>query len=388
VTGRTVEAVVFDMDGVLIDSEPYWHEVETEVFGAMGFGLTPAMFASTMGMRVVDVVRHWLARGLESDLPAEEIAERLVDGVARIVRERGAVAAGAVEALDLFERHGLRPAVASSSPARLIDATLEACGLDGRFEVVHSAEREPRGKPDPAVFLSAASRLGVAPERCLVVEDSPAGVRAAKAAGMACIVVPAAGAEATVRDAGADVVVPSLATLDDGIWAAAGVTPAPGAVGLRDVVEDDLPTLFEHQTDPEAIAMAAFPGRDREAFMAHWRRVLAEPSMHAAAVVVDKVTVGHVGAWDGGDERDVGYWIGREHWGRGIATRALAAFLRRERKRPLFAHVAAHNGASIRVLEKCGFEVVRRVHVRDTPDGSEIEELVMRLDARPSGAGA
>lgn len=382
-----IDAVVFDMDGVLIDSEPFWLEAETEVFGALGFALTPVMFARTMGMRIVDVVRHWLAHGLETERSPQEVADRLVQEMAGIVRARGVAADGALEALAFVERHGLRPAIASSSPARLIDATLETCGLDGRFEVVHSAEREPRGKPDPAVFLTAASLLGVPAGRCLAIEDSPAGVRAAKAAGMACVVVPATGAEDAVRDAGADVVLPSLAALDDGIWDAAGVAPAPGAVGLRGVVEADLPTLFEHQREPEANRMAAFPARDRDAFMAHWTaNVLADPTTIARAIVVDGQVVGNVVAWGGEDQRDVGYWIDREHWGRGIATKALTAFLRLERTRPLLAHVATHNAGSIRVLEKCGFEVVETARVVDEPGSPEIEEHVMRLEGRASDA--
>ncbi|MGZ5353833.1 MAG: HAD-IA family hydrolase [Actinomycetota bacterium] len=376
---RRLEAVVFDMDGVLIDSEPIWFEAETEEFGALGFALTRAMFAETMGTRVVDVVRHWLARGLRTDAPAEDIAERLVDRVARIVRSRGVVAEGAHEALAFFARHGLRPAIASSSPSRLIDATLRACALDGRFEVVHSAEGEPEGKPDPAVYRTAAALLGVPPERCLAIEDSPAGVLAAKAAGMACVAIPAPGAEAAVRAGAPDAVLPSLRALGDDLWRIAGVAPAPGLVGIRDVVASDLPVLFEHQAEPEANRMAAFPARDREVFMAHWAGIMSNPTGDAQAIVVDGRVVGNVVAWDAEGERDVGYWIGREHWGRGIATAALSAFVRLVRTRPLFAHVATGNVGSIRVLEKCGFEVVRTERVVDEPGAPEIEELVMRL---------
>lgn len=124
---------------------------------------------------------------------------------------------------------------------------------------------------------------------------------------------------------------------------------------LRDVLDADLPILFEHQRDPVA-AMAAFPSRDREAFMAHWReRVLAEPSNRAKTIVVDGRVAGHVGSWAQDGRRLVGYWVGREHWGRGIATQALTGFLAHEPLRPLHAWVAVSNPASIRVLGKCGF---------------------------------
>jgi sugar-phosphatase len=225
---RPVEAAIFDMDGVLVDSEPLWREVELEVFGGLGLRLTETMLHETMGMRTNEVVEHWLHRHPDVRARRDEVAERLVDGMVRAVRSHGAAAPGAIEAIAFFERHGLALALASSSPRRLIEGTLAACGLDGRFGVVRSAEDEPRGKPDPGVFLSAATDLGVDPPRCLVVEDSPAGVRAAKAAGMVCVVVPPPAVEAAVREAGADAVLPSLADLDETIWSTTGIVPAGG----------------------------------------------------------------------------------------------------------------------------------------------------------------
>jgi len=152
-------------------------------------------------------------------------------------------------------------------------------------------------------------------------------------------------------------------------------------VTLRPVEPDDLPVLYEHQADPESKAMAAFPGRDREAFMAHWEtKVLADPRNMVRAIVVDGAVVGHVVVFDAGDEREVGYWVERSHWGRGIATAALAAFLGEVPERPLFARVAEHNGGSRRVLEKCGFAVVGRDrwHLDDGTDNGP--ELILRLD--------
>ncbi len=126
-------------------------------------------------------------------------------------------------------------------------------------------------------------------------------------------------------------------------------------IQLRAVVESDLPILFEYQRQPEATQMAAFPARDRAAFMAHWKKILSDESVVAFAVVVDGAVAGHIGCWIQEGERLVGYWIGKEYWGQGIATQALALFLRRFETRPIHAHVARHNVASIRVLEKCGF---------------------------------
>jgi RimJ/RimL family protein N-acetyltransferase len=152
--------------------------------------------------------------------------------------------------------------------------------------------------------------------------------------------------------------------------------PGP-VVRLRETVEGDLPVLFLHQLDPEATRMAAFPPRDRDAFFAHWRKILADASGLVRTVLAGDEVVGHVCAFDMAGEREVGYWIAREHWGRGIATRALEAFLRLERTRPLQAHVAAHNLGSIRVLEKCGF--TRAGEGRGEIRGQEVDEVVLVL---------
>jgi RimJ/RimL family protein N-acetyltransferase len=148
-------------------------------------------------------------------------------------------------------------------------------------------------------------------------------------------------------------------------------------VVLRDVVEDDLPIFFEHQRDPEAARMAAFTPRDREAFTTHWRtRVLGDASAGAWTVLLDGDVVGNVVTWIQDGRRLVGYWIGREHWGKGVATAALVALLDLLPTRPLYAHVATSNVASIRVLEKCGF-----VPTGEDPGPPEdgVEELIMAI---------
>jgi RimJ/RimL family protein N-acetyltransferase len=147
---------------------------------------------------------------------------------------------------------------------------------------------------------------------------------------------------------------------------------------LRDVDEADLPIFFEHQRDEEAHRMAAFPPRDRDAFMAHWRdKVLANATGRRKTIVAGGEVAGYVTSWQQGDERLVAYWIGREHWGRGVATAALAEFVsEHETTRPLHAHVAAQNAGSIRVLEKVGFERVGAPVAGD--DG--VAEHLYRLD--------
>lgn len=148
-------------------------------------------------------------------------------------------------------------------------------------------------------------------------------------------------------------------------------------VELRAVEEADLPILFEQQLDPEATRMAAFPARDRDAFMAHWSKILAEADVAPRAILLDGSVAGYICSFDLSGEREVGYWVGREHWGKGVATRALRIFLDEQRDRPLYAHVAKHNVGSIRVLEKCGFAVLREE--KTTLRGVEREDVVLVL---------
>jgi RimJ/RimL family protein N-acetyltransferase len=146
---------------------------------------------------------------------------------------------------------------------------------------------------------------------------------------------------------------------------------------LREVVEADLPVLHEYECDPEAAAMAVFPSRDRDAFMAHWAKLLANDALVTRTVVCDGEVAGSIGCWEDDGHMLVGYWIGRKFWGRGLATQAVAELAGFVDARPLRAHVAKTNVASIRVLEKCGFVEVEQ-HTGD--DG--VEELVLELPGR------
>lgn len=132
-------------------------------------------------------------------------------------------------------------------------------------------------------------------------------------------------------------------------------------VTLRDVTLSDLPRIFVLQADAESAAMAGVPSRDQTAFDAHWTRLLSEPTGIQAVVLDGEVVVGWVVAWDAETGREVGYWIDRSHWGRGLATAALGLLLERETTRPLRAGILATNVASQRVLERHGFVEVARV---------------------------
>jgi RimJ/RimL family protein N-acetyltransferase len=152
---------------------------------------------------------------------------------------------------------------------------------------------------------------------------------------------------------------------------------------LRDVTEADLRTIFEHEQDPEAIRMAAFTHEDpsdRDAFMAHWQRLLAAETIIKRSVVLDSEVVGHIASWVQEGEREITYWIDRNHWGKGVATTALQLFLAEVETRPLWARTAKDNIGSIRVLEKCGFETVGQERGFANARGEEIDELVLKLD--------
>jgi RimJ/RimL family protein N-acetyltransferase len=131
-------------------------------------------------------------------------------------------------------------------------------------------------------------------------------------------------------------------------------------IRLRPVKNADLPVFFEHQRDPESSAMAAVPARDRATFERHWAAIRHDESTVLRTVLRDGDVAGNLLSWSQDGARMVGYRIGREHWGRGVASAALAAFLAELDERPLHATVSPHNGASQRVLEKCGFELTGR----------------------------
>lgn len=146
---------------------------------------------------------------------------------------------------------------------------------------------------------------------------------------------------------------------------------------LRDVVEADLPIFYQQQLDPESTRMAAFHAReDWTVFLEHWRtKVLGVPTCRNRTIVWNDRVAGYVASWLQEERRLVAYWIGREYWGQGIASAALAEFLDHDHARPLHAFVAAHNVGSIRVLEKCGF--VRIDSSTATPGG--VDEYLYRL---------
>ena len=205
----SIGATVFDMDGLLIDSEVLWHRAEVEIFGALGVPLYESSSRSTKGIFVKEVVDYWYAHYPWRGASTDEVVDMLLERVGSLVESEGRLLPGAIRAIDLTSDRG-PVALASSTPLALIHRCLEHFDLTTRFASIHSAEFEPYGKPHPGVFLTAASSLGIEPTRCLVFEDSRAGVIAARAASMSVVAVPTPEDRDEVEFLLADLTLPSL----------------------------------------------------------------------------------------------------------------------------------------------------------------------------------
>jgi RimJ/RimL family protein N-acetyltransferase len=151
-------------------------------------------------------------------------------------------------------------------------------------------------------------------------------------------------------------------------------------VYLRDVEQKDLPILFEHQREPEANQMASFPARSRDEFKLHWRKILEDKSVAKKIILFQGKVAGNIVGFVQDGKHQVGYWLGKEFWGKKIATKALSQFLEYVDYRPLYACVAKHNVGSIRVLEKCGFTISSEKNINVLANHSETEEYLFKLE--------
>lgn len=187
---RNIEAVIFDMDGLIIDSEPLWRKAEIQAFKDIGFQFTEEMCIQTMGMRIDEVVHYWWKK-LKWEKPSENnVVDNIQSKMIDLIQKDGALLPGVLDALKLLKEKKIPIALASSSAMILIKAVVESLEIKDYFNVIHSAEKEPAGKPDPAVFLTAARMLEIEPKKCLVLEDSKAGMEAGLNANMKTIVIP------------------------------------------------------------------------------------------------------------------------------------------------------------------------------------------------------
>lgn len=205
------QAVIFDMDGLLIDSEGFWGKAESQIFQEIGVPVTEEMTSQTMGLRDDEVIEYWFARYPWKTPSKKEVGARIVSRVLRFVKEEGKEKKGARHILKLFSAHGMPMAIASSSKQKIIQAVMKKLELRQFIRVAHSAEHEPFGKPHPGVYITAAQKLGIAPEWCLAFEDSANGLLAAKAAKMKCVAVPDPRTKRDGRFGIADLMLSSLA---------------------------------------------------------------------------------------------------------------------------------------------------------------------------------
>jgi sugar-phosphatase len=213
-----IKAVIFDMDGLLIDSEPLWHLAEIEIFAQVNIQLTTQDCLKTTGLRIDEVVAYWYQRFPWSSVSQEQVAEQIVNRMIELIHEKGVAKQGVHSLLQFFQSQELPLALASSSAYRLIDAVVDHLGIREVFQLLCSATEEDYGKPHPAVYLTTASHLQIPPHACLALEDSLNGVLAAKAARMTCIAVPEMYPDHDPRFIIADHIVPSLEVVPREVW--------------------------------------------------------------------------------------------------------------------------------------------------------------------------
>jgi len=182
--------VIFDMDGLLIDSEPLWEEATEEVFGYYGKKLTHAEYSSTTGLRTSEFVSWWLRDYKFDDTELERCAQNIINLVIEKVKHRGEPLPGCQYIFDFFLKRGYKIGLATSSPLSLVDAVTGILGIGKYLKAITSAEKLPYGKPHPQVYMDCADQLKSLPLECICFEDSVNGMIAAKAARMKCVVVP------------------------------------------------------------------------------------------------------------------------------------------------------------------------------------------------------
>ena len=189
-TLSSIKAVIFDMDGVLIDSEPVWKIAMQAVFDEVGCGLTKKDFQKTVGLRLDEVILFWYNHTGWEGLTPQEVEEKIVQRMVELISKDGKPLIGVIETLQFLKAKGLKIGLATSSYSVLIETVLTKLNIKRYFDFTHSAEHESHGKPHPAVYLTVAEKLGVVPNECLVIEDSLNGIISGKAARMSVVCIP------------------------------------------------------------------------------------------------------------------------------------------------------------------------------------------------------
>jgi mannitol-1-/sugar-/sorbitol-6-/2-deoxyglucose-6-phosphatase len=185
-----LNTVLYDMDGLLLDTEPLWGESMLRVAEKHKIPITSKQFKETTGLRIYEVTDYWAIKYPWVGSTSNEVADEILDDIIASSKAVGRVLPGVIQSLDLFKKHGFKIGLASSSPTRMIEGLVDHFGIRAYFDSISSADMVFLGKPHPAVFLHCAEALGATPLECVVLEDSVNGMIAGKAARMKVIVVP------------------------------------------------------------------------------------------------------------------------------------------------------------------------------------------------------
>jgi mannitol-1-/sugar-/sorbitol-6-/2-deoxyglucose-6-phosphatase len=213
-----IKAVIFDLDGLLINSEPLWQEAEILIFKQVNLVLTPELCRQTQGLRIDQVVDYWYQQYPWTNLTKLAVEELIVAQVIELIQLKGKPLPGVEQAIAFVQSQNVKIALASSSSLKIIQAALQRLNLTEVFVEIYSAESEDFGKPHPGVYLTTAQKLDILPQFCLALEDSLNGVLAAKAAQMKCIAIPEALQQQNPKFAIADQILKSLDELNESVW--------------------------------------------------------------------------------------------------------------------------------------------------------------------------
>ena len=213
-----IKAVIFDMDGLLIDSEPLWQEAEILIFKKVNINLTHELCLQTKGLRIDEVVNYWYQKYPWKNLKKKEVEDLIIAQVIELIHLKGEPLSGVEQAVSFVQKKQVKLALASSSATIIIKAALQKLNITDIFTQIYSAESELFGKPHPGVYLTTANKLNVLPQECLAIEDSLNGVLAAKAAQMKCIAIPEESEQNNPKFAISDIQLKSLEELNDSVW--------------------------------------------------------------------------------------------------------------------------------------------------------------------------
>ncbi|MDR6370992.1 sugar-phosphatase [Chryseobacterium bernardetii] len=183
-----LKAVIFDMDGVLIDSEKFWTQAELDVFSSYGVKVTDDLAAQTKYMTTQEVTEFWYERFPWENFDSSDLENKVVTRVIEMIQDQDCIMSGVQGFITNLKNKEYKIGLATNAPLRVAHVVLEKLQVRDLFDTVHSSEFETQGKPHPAVYLSSAKNLGVSPEHCIAIEDSPSGLKAAKEAGMQTVI--------------------------------------------------------------------------------------------------------------------------------------------------------------------------------------------------------